>query len=186
MNHKKPFNRQIKPFNFILVGSEKNDVIPSLPFSKDINGIQYREFVDYRTGKSSIALTLPSNEYWKSLEDVLTAYVRHNDNKFDYVNNKAQRKHVFADRIRYIGKESNNIDEVSVFGVSNDSYLEYENKQAFMQWTLKLKPSEVKALGISERGLRNFKQKIRNGNGLKNKSKISKMLFESYLSLTDI
>lgn len=127
MNFKKPLNRQIKPFNFILVGSEKNDVIPSLPFSKDINGVQYKEFIDYRTGKSSVALPLPSKEYWKSLEDVLTAYVRHNDNKFDYVDSTAKRKHVFADRIRYIGKESNNIDEASVFGVSKDSYLEYQN-----------------------------------------------------------
>ena len=180
VNHNKPFNRQIKPFNFILVGSEKNDVIPSLPFSKDINGIQYRDFVDYRTGKSSIALPLPHREYWKSLEDVLTAYVRHNDNKFDYDENKARRKHVFADRIRYIGKESNNIDEVNVFGVSKDSYIEYENKQEFMQWTLTLKPNDVKTLGISERGLRNFKQKIRDGEGLRNRSKIENVLHEYF------
>ena len=110
---------------------------------------------------------------------MLTAYVRHNDNKFDYVDNKAQRKHVFVDRIRYLGKESNNIDEVSVFGVSRDSYLEYENQKAFMEWILTLRPSDVKTLGISERGLRNSKQKIRNG--LKNKSKISKILLENYL-----
>lgn len=183
VNHNKHFNRQIKPFNFILVGSEKNDVIPSLPFSKETKGIQYKEFVDYRTGESSIALPLPSTEYWHTLEDVMTTYVRHNDNKFDYADNVAQRKHVFADRIRYIGKESNNIDEVSVFGVSKDSYLEYQSKEAFMQWTLTLRPNDVKTLGISERGLRNFKQKIRNGNELKNRSKISKILFESYLDM---
>ena len=180
MNFKKPLNRQIKPYNFILVGSEKNDVIPSLPFSKETRGIQYKEFIDYRTGKSSMELPLSSKEYWKSLEDVLTAYVRHNDNKFDYSDNKAQRKHVFADRIRYMGKESNNIDEVSVFGVNKDSYLEYENKKAFMQWTLTLKHNDVKTLGISERGLRNFKQKIRNGNGLKNRSKIHRILIKSF------
>ena len=180
MNSGKPFDKQIKPFNFILVGSEKNDVIPSLPFSKDINGIQYSEFIDYRTGKSSSALPLPSNEYWKSLEDVLTGYVRHNDNKFDYANDKAQRKHVFANRTRYIGKESNNIDEVSVFGVSEDSYLEYENKEEFKNWVLSLKPREVEDKGISERGLRNFKQKIRNGKGLKNKSKVYRILSKSF------
>ena len=94
-----------------------------------------------------------------------------------------QRKHVFSDRIRYIGTESNNIDEVSVFSVNKDSYLEYENKKAFMQWTLSLKPKEVKTLRIFERGFRNFKQKIRNGNGLRNESKISKILFEKYLRI---
>jgi IS5 family transposase len=36
--------------------------------------------------------------------------------------------------------------------------------------------------GISERGLRNFKQKIKNGKGLKNKSKIARILFEYYKS----
>jgi len=37
--------------------------------------------------------------------------------------------------------------------------------------------------GISERGLRNFKQKIKDGNGLKNKSKIARILFEYYKSI---
>ena len=106
MNHDKPLNKQIKPFNSILVGSEKNNAIPSLPFSRDINGIQYKEFIDYRSGKSSSELPLPSKEYWKALEEVLIAYVRHNDNKFDYIDNIARRKRVFANRIRYIGKEN--------------------------------------------------------------------------------
>jgi len=34
----------------------------------------------------------------------------------------------------------------------------------------------------SKRGLRNFKQKIKNGKGLKNKSKIVRILFEYYKS----
>ena len=38
---------------------------------------------------------------------------------------------------------------------------------------------------ISERGLRNVKQKIRKGNGLKNRSKIIKILFEKYLNKGD-
>jgi len=37
--------------------------------------------------------------------------------------------------------------------------------------------------GISERGLRNFKQKIKDGKGLKNKSKIARILFEYYKSI---
>ncbi|MGC9124427.1 MAG: hypothetical protein ACP5IB_10240, partial [Thermoplasmata archaeon] len=49
MNHNKPFEKQIQPFNFMLIGSEKNDVIPCLPFTKDIRGIQYKPFTDYKT-----------------------------------------------------------------------------------------------------------------------------------------
>jgi len=45
-----------------------------------------------------------------------------------------------------------------------------------------LKPKDVKDEDISERGLRNIKQKIRNGSGLKNRSKIIKILFKKYLN----
>jgi hypothetical protein len=45
-----------------------------------------------------------------------------------------------------------------------------------------LRPKDVKELGISERGLRNVKQKIRNGNGLKNRSKVIQILFRKYLN----
>ena len=53
LNAHKPLSKQIKPFNFMLIGSEINNVIPCLPFSKDINGIEFRSFTDYRTGMAS-------------------------------------------------------------------------------------------------------------------------------------
>jgi len=120
--------------------------------------------------------------YWHTLEDVLTQYVRHNDNKFDYDNEWiAHRKHINADRIRYIGKESNNLED-NLAGLEDSNYLEYENPEDFKQRILSLKPKDVREMGISERGLRNFKQKIKNGKGLKNKSKIVRILFEYYKS----
>ena len=45
-----------------------------------------------------------------------------------------------------------------------------------------MKPKDVKDMGISERGLRNIKQKIRNGSGLKKRSKIIKILFKKRLN----
>jgi len=112
MNKNKMFNKQIKPFNFMLIGSEKNGIIPCLPYDKDITGIQYKPFVDYKSDTTSDKLPLASYEYWHTLEDVLTSYVRHNDNKFDYDNEGiAHRKPIIVDRIRYIGKESNNLDD---------------------------------------------------------------------------
>jgi hypothetical protein len=182
MNDNRPLDKKIKPFNFMLVGSDVNGTIPSLPYRKDISEIQYSKFIDYRTGKSSHELPLPSNYYWKSIQDVLIRYVRHNDHKFDYVEGIAQRKHIVVDRIRYIGKESNNIDESMVFGLDEDSYLEYNNLKEFYDWVLSLRPKDVRDRGISERGLRNFKQKIRQGKGLKNSSKIARTLNEMYKS----
>jgi len=112
----------------MLIGFEKNDVIPCLPYDKDIRGIQYKPFIDYKTDTPSSNLPLPSDKYWYTLEDVLAQYVRHSDNKFDYDNEGiGHRKHIIVDKIRYIGKESNNLEEASVLGIDDDSYLEYEN-----------------------------------------------------------
>jgi len=95
MNANKSFNKKIKPFNFMLIGSEKNGIIPCLPYEKNVLGIQYKPFVDYKTDTASDKLPLPSDAYWHTLENVLTQYVRHNDNKFDYDNEGiAHRKHI--------------------------------------------------------------------------------------------
>jgi len=152
-----------------------------LPYDKDITGIQYKPFVDYKTHIASDKLLLPSDAYWHSLEDVLTQYVRHNDNKFDYDSEGiAHRKNIIADRIRYIGKESNNIAEASVLGMDDDSYLEYENIEDFKQWILLLKLKDVKDKGISKQSLGYTKSQIRKGSGLIRKTKINEILFKLY------
>jgi len=181
MNANKPFNKKIKFFNFMLIESEKNDVIPCLHFSKDISGIQYKPFIDYKSDTTSDKLPLPSDAYWYTLDDILTKYVKHNDNKFDYDQEGiAQRKHIINDRIRYIGKESNNINEASVLGIDDNSYLEYDNIEDFKQLILSLKPKDVRDKGISERELNRQKAKIRNGKQLNPKVKIVKILLQLY------
>ncbi|MHB8371414.1 MAG: hypothetical protein ACYDAO_00080 [Thermoplasmataceae archaeon] len=180
LNANKPLSKQIKPFNFMLIGSEINNVIPCLSYSKDINGIEFRSFTDYRTGMTSKDLPLPSTAYWHTLEDVLTSYVRHDDYKFDYVENRAIRKHLTANRIRYIGKESNNLDESLIFGIDDNSYLEYSNLEEFKDWVLLLKPKDVRDKGISERTLYKIKLKIKQGKQLNPKTKIVKILIELF------
>ena len=83
MNANKPFNKKIKPFNFMLIGSEKNGIIPCLPYDKDITGIQYKPFGDYKSDTTFDKLPLPSQVYWHTLDDILTKYVMHNEKKFD-------------------------------------------------------------------------------------------------------
>jgi hypothetical protein len=84
-----------------------------------------REAVKLRSFREERMSALPSGEYWYTLEDVLTQYVKHNDNKFDYDNEGiAHRKHIIVDRIRYIGKESNNLDD-NLSGIEKPDYLEY-------------------------------------------------------------
>jgi len=60
MDADKPFNKKISPFKFMLICSERNDVIPCLPFNKEVFDIQYKPFVDYKTDKASDKLPLPS------------------------------------------------------------------------------------------------------------------------------
>ena len=43
----KAYKKKIKPFNFMLTGSEKKGIIPCLPYDKNITGIQYKPFIDY-------------------------------------------------------------------------------------------------------------------------------------------
>jgi len=187
MNANKSFNKKIKPFNFMLVGTEKNGIIPCLPFTKDIARIDCEPFIDYKTDTPSSNLPLPSYAYWHSLEDVLTSYVRHNDNKFDYDNQGiAHRKHINADKVRYIGKESNNLDEGTTIGVKEDDYTEYTKdreiveSEDFKQWILSFKPKDVAGNGISQQALYYQKSMIRNGKILNPKQKIVRKLLDLY------
>ncbi|MFG1519521.1 MAG: hypothetical protein AAE977_03465 [Thermoplasmataceae archaeon] len=126
---------------------------------------------------------LRSNEYWKSLDDVLTAYIRHNDNKFDYIGHVAHRKHIIADRIRFIGKESNNLEE-NQLGIEEAKYLEYSNDHEIVksleckEWILSLKPKDVKNNGISQQALYYQKSLIKSKKHFNVKQKVARKLLE--------
>ncbi|MEM3828886.1 MAG: hypothetical protein QXP36_06705 [Conexivisphaerales archaeon] len=96
--------------------------------------------------------------------------------KLDYVNHIAQRKHIIVDRVRYIGKESNNLEETIVLGLDRDSYIEYENLEEFYDWVLKLKPKDLKNEKISQQSLYYQKKLIKNGKQLNFKTKAVKKL----------
>jgi len=187
MNENKPFNKKIKPFNFMLVGTEKNGIIPCLPYDKDMRRIQYKPFIDYRTDTASEKLPLPLWEYWHTLDEIIMSYMIHNDNKFDYDHEGiAHRKHIIVEKIRYIGKESNNLDEASIIGVNKDDYTEYTkdheivNGEEFKRWILSLKPKDVACNEISQQALFYQKSLIRNGKILNHKQKIVRKLLNLY------
>jgi hypothetical protein len=75
---------------------------------------------------------------------------------FDYDNERiALRKHIIANKIRYIGKETNNIDEKNATGIDEEDYTEYGkdqdivNSKEFNDWVLTLNP-KVRMSGIRE------------------------------------
>ena len=109
----------------------------------------------------------------------MTQYVRHCDNKFDYDNEGiAHRKHIVVNRIRYIGKESNNLED-NLAGIEEPDYIEYKNIEDFKQWILSLKPKDVRDKGISKQTLWNIKKRIRK-NEMKYRSKALKGIYKVY------
>jgi len=72
------------------------------------------------------------------------------------------------------------LDEASVLGIDDDSYIEYENIEDFKQWILSLKLKDVRDKGISERTLYKIKHRIKEENILNPKTKIVKILLQLY------
>ena len=70
------------------------------------------------------------------------------------------------------------LDEASVLGIDDDSYIEYENIEDFKQWILSLKLKDVRDKGISERTLYKIKHSIKEENILNPKTKIVKILLQ--------
>ncbi|MCL4326575.1 MAG: hypothetical protein M1481_07175 [Candidatus Thermoplasmatota archaeon] len=113
---------------------------------------------------------------------MLIHYIKHNDHKFDYVDSIAHRKHIIVDRIRYIGKETNNLDETQITGIDDNDYIEYDNVMELYNWILSLKPKDVRDMGISKQDLSYAKNQIKKGIGLKRKTKLIKTLIPMYNS----
>jgi len=131
-------------------------------------------------------LPLPSQAYWYTLDAILTKYVRHCDYKFDYDNQGiAHRKHIVVNRIRYIGKESNNLED-NQLGIEEPDYTEYAKdheivkSEEFRQWILSLMPLDVIDWKISERGLERTQLKTKQGKMLNPNTKTVKLLIKMY------
>ena len=82
--------------------------------------------------------------------------------------------------MRYIGKETNNLDETLITGIEEDDYLEYDNVMEFYEWILSLRPKDVRDRGISKMALWKVKDRIQHNLRLNPKTKIVKILIGLY------
>ena len=112
--------------------------------------------------------------------------MKHNYNKFDDDNQGiAHRKHIVVNRIRYIGKEFNNLED-NLTGIEDPDYLEYTKDHEIVKsngltdWILSLKPKDVKDKGILKRTLYKIKHKIKLDRKLNPKTKIIKILTQLF------
>lgn len=79
-----------------------------------------------------------------------------------------KRKSIVVSRIIHIGKESNDLEKVQIFGLDSNSYVVYEDHddlerkfKKLIPQILKLNPRDVKKFGISRQTLWNVKQKVK-------------------------
>jgi len=170
-NQKKSEKNKIKPFNFALVGTgyrkdtEKNDIIiPLLPYfdKKHRQSVPYMKFCNYKTGKMfPNEDSLDTIFYWKLLSLVFLDYINHPESKLKGDVGFLKRLFLSIQKlsIHYIGKESNEIEESKVLGVSDRNYTEYQDIESKI---LQIKPAQAFKLGISRTNLITLKKKIRN------------------------
>jgi hypothetical protein len=174
--------RTLRPFSFMIVGqAHKPDpitgekIIPVVPFTKDSNTIPYQTFFDLRTGK---VYSKDTESYWKPLSKVFFDFYNHKEEKFNGDIGELARKHVDISGINYIGKEANNIEETSVFGVSDSDIVMYDNKQEerIRDVVKNLTEEKANAYGIKRRNYFDLKRAVRLGKKLDPKRKIRKKL----------
>ena len=124
-----------------------------VPYTKNYKEVPHAPFTDYKSGKEYKDNT---QFYWKPLSEFLFGYINHNDCKYEGAIGELHRRHIEIDDIEHIGKESNNLDETEVIGVSDSNYVIYDNKgeQEIRDVIKNLKPKQAKQIGISKRNLR--------------------------------
>jgi hypothetical protein len=129
INRNKSHAKQIKPFNFILVGqpTETNErgkpIHPITKFTQRIEQAPFQPFVDYNSARRYSG---GNQLYWKTLESVIHDYLNHPESKFANGDSsgKMRRRHLLVDRAAYIGKETSELEETELLGLKEDTYVE--------------------------------------------------------------
>jgi hypothetical protein len=136
INQQKEVSKQIKPFNFVLVGQAAefgpNDepIHPITRFTRKTEEAPFQPFIDYNSGKRYSG---GSQLYWRPLSTIVHEYLNHPETKFrnGQQTGKMQRRHlhIHRGRIHYIGKEADELEETGILGADDESYVEYRKAQ---------------------------------------------------------
>ena len=158
LNAGKSWKKQIKPFNFFLVGfqttEESNKAVkPLAPFTKDYQTIVHEPFLDYQTGEIK-----QGTHYFKPLSNTILEYINHPEAKFDGDIGILERKNIQIDGVVYIGKEANDIDEQAMDVKRSQKFI---NKQEIMENILKMPQKQAEVLGVSRSRFQGIKERIR-------------------------
>ena len=170
INKGKPYELQIKPFNFCIVGvgngvdeQTGKPVKPLSPFRKKAQECPYDTFIDYDSGNE-----LKGLQYWRPFNDILWQYINHPESKFDGDIGVLARKQVAIKSAIHIGKESNNLEQAEILGVQEGDSVIYRSLMGCLlsqkEKILQAEPKDVKNFGISQQTLYNVKYALTFGN----------------------
>ncbi len=177
-------DKRLKPFNFVIVGighrldpSTKEPIIPIIAYTKNTDIVPFSPFTDYKTGKEYKDNT---KYYWKPFSEFLFSYMDHNDNKYDGDIGELQRKQINIGDIEHIGKESNNLEESEVIGVSDNDYVIYDNKseQKITDVIRNMITKDARRIGLSKMQMFRLKKKVKEGKGIVLKRKTMNKLMK--------
>ena len=104
--------------------------------------------------------------------------MNHNDGKYDGNIGELKRKQIDIGEIEHIGKESNNLEESEVIGVSDNDYVIYDNKteQKISDVIKNMTTKDARRIGLSKRHLFRLKKRIKEGKKIALKRKTLKKL----------
>ena len=188
-----PYKSKIKPFNFATIGTgyrldpeTKQPIIPFMPYASpdEISEVQFKRFVDYKTGKLYTGNTekgeLDTEYYWKPMSAVFKDYVDHPESKFDGKIGELKRKHlrISSGSIRYVGKETNELDRAEVTGAFPEDETQYTD---YCKILMTIKPSrDWQKVGLSRRHIIELQKKCRKGRqGIKDNIKKKLLRFQN-------
>lgn len=147
-----------------------------------LDEIPFMEFLDYKTGKKYPNNdSLEPQDYWKDMKSVLNDdYIEHKESKYEGDIGVLKKRHLTINKnsIRYIGKESNELEQSQVFGVSKDDTVQYVNFQKRLREIIEtLTLEKALEIGISRREFFYLKKKIWNSPPIMLKQKTLDLLF---------
>ena len=176
------YKQKMRPFNFMIVGqayridpTTGEPIIPVVPFTKDLDTVPYQTFFDLRTGK---VYSENTQYFWKPLSEVFFDFYNHKEEKFDGDVGELTRKHIQIEGINFVGKESNDLEQVEAIGASNDDYV-YYNKDFAQKIAKRIKAltkEEALSCGISNWQYNYIRRCLKEGRTPKFKKKTLKLL----------
>ncbi len=130
INQDRGNSQQIKPYNFVLVGSPAmtgrngDPIIPVTQFTSNCDLAPFQPFTDSKTGDLYEEHT---HMYWKTLDKTVEEYVHHPENKFQngHSTGRMRRRHLYVRSIVCIGKEVNELEQNRLGGLDEGTYVQY-------------------------------------------------------------